>query len=386
MIEKSTNSENLKSPPVGDLGGFGLFFLLLFFFAFSSCETPMEFKGEQSDPMLVVNAFLTPDSLVKVHVSASRFFLLSNRPFQMIDDAAVSLTQAGNTYFLENIGGGYYISTKKLDENEELHIEVSKNGFKTVSSTTGFPTPVPIATVELVEERIERMPQLVFTNWIDGVEYKDTIINTVRNYSIFNIKFSDPPNVENFYRLFIRTNLYYKDEMYNRTTQIYFDMNEFLNEFSGNVNDVILLDEYYSPYYEFSDITFDGKELSVSFDTDFYSQEVLKPDTNSILYQLKDTYGWYGRQWEDWNFYYSRYLSGIAFARPIKREIVVELQSLSQDYYLYLRTRNLSEQAADFGNIFGEPIQIFNNIRNGIGILGSYTSSTYRLELYEKDL
>jgi hypothetical protein len=59
-------------------------------------------------------------------------------------------------------------------------------------------------------------------------------------------------------------------------------------------------------------------------------------------------------------------------------EIVVELQSISREFYLYLHSR---EQNRTSGGFFSEPVPIFNNINGGIGIFAGYTNSVHRFEV-----
>ena len=63
-----------------------LYALLLFIFAgsFISCEKDIEFKGKVTDPLLVMNALLTPESVVSVQLSQSRFVLGEITPFNPI--------------------------------------------------------------------------------------------------------------------------------------------------------------------------------------------------------------------------------------------------------------------------------------------------------------
>ena len=66
---------------------------------------------------------------------------------------------------------------------------------------------------------------------------------------------------------------------------------------------------------------------------------------------------------------------------PAYMELCVDLQHITKDYYLYLKSRASAWGNGDFGGMFSEPIQIYNNIQGGIGILGSYTSIIYILPL-----
>jgi hypothetical protein len=95
-------------------------------------------------------------------------------------------------------------------------------------------------------------------------------------------------------------------------------------------------------YNVFSDDLFDGKQYSLKFSINEY----------------KDYYG--------------------EGQKDIKKEVYINLQTISKGYYLYLRTRDASDNSNDF---FSEPIQIFNNVEGGIGILGSYTSSVKKIDL-----
>jgi hypothetical protein len=56
--------------------------------------------------------------------------------------------------------------------------------------------------------------------------------------------------------------------------------------------------------------------------------------------------------------------------------IILNLQTLSKDMYLYLKSKESAEQVLN--NFFTEPVQIYNNINNGIGIFGSYANNEYK--------
>ncbi|MDR2621646.1 MAG: DUF4249 domain-containing protein, partial [Dysgonamonadaceae bacterium] len=55
----------------------------------------------------------------------------------------------------------------------------------------------------------------------------------------------------------------------------------------------------------------------------------------------------------------------------------VTLQSLSPSYYMYLKTRDANSES----NFFTEPVQIYTDIKGGIGIFGNYSNSIYRIPL-----
>ena len=379
------------------LGVWGLFFLFL------SCENTLEFRGRETQPLLVVNAFVTPDSVVRVHVSASRFFLAPDSarvfdeesgryvwqkiPFETISDATVAVTQNGSFFSMQNIGGGYYISTEKPDQNGEIHIEVTRNGFTTVSASTSFPPPVPVS-VEILNDNIEH--RIWFREFWHMTDDTVTMHKIDRNYErrrsgVLNIRFSDPPNVNNFYRLLVTANHYTEDGTFIGHDQLLTPW--ILREHLREMADIPIGNDWTWPLYlEFSDEVFDGKEFSIDFNFGYWNSEILRPDTTTIVYQLKDDYPWAYNFWSwwEWEYEYRRRLASFNGRsimcedwsyRTERIEIVVELQSISREFYLYLHSR---EQNRTSGGFFSEPVPIFNNINGGIGIFAGYTSSAHR--------
>ena len=365
---------------------------------FLSCENTLEFRGRETQPLLVVNAFVTPDSVVRVHVSASRFFLAPDSarvfdeesgryvwqkiPFETISDATVAVTQNGRFFSMQNIGGGYYISTEKPDRNGEIHIEVARSGFTTVSASTSFPQPVPVS-VEILNDSIEHWAwrRLFFDE--NDVEHEIIMSYERRREGVLHIKFSDPPNINNFYRLSITANHYTEDGIFIGRNQLLEPrmLREHLREMAG----IPIGNDWTWPLYlEFSDELFDGREFSMKFDFWYQNIEHLRPDTTSIVYQLKDVNDEAYWIWNNWLWLYENFRDGSSLngrgvmgnAKHI--DVVVELQSISREFYLYLHSR---EQNRTSGGFFSEPVPIFNNINGGIGIFAGYTSSAHQFEV-----
>ena len=393
----SKNHSICKASSPGRFGG-----VLLFLFLFLSCENTLEFRGRETQPLLVVNAFVTPDSVVRVHVSASRFFLAPDGetffceergwyiwqaiPFETINDATVTVTQNGRLFSMQNIGGGYYISLEKPDKNGEIHIEVARSGFTTVSASTSFPTLVPV-TVEILDDSIEYCVSWLFVD-DNGVEHEIFSRYERRREGVFHIRFSDPPNINNFYRLLITANHYTEDG-----TLVCYDplltatmLREHLREIAGIPP---IGNDWWGHFYlEFSDELFDGREFSIKLDFWYLNIEHLRPDTTSIIYQLKDVNAEANQIWAYWNRAYEHSRRTVAFngwsagweagSRTERVEIVVELQSISREFYLYLHSREQNRWSDGF---FSEPVPIFNNIAGGIGIFAGYTSSVQRFEV-----
>ncbi|MHB9142298.1 MAG: DUF4249 domain-containing protein [Paludibacter sp.] len=331
-------------------------------FIFISCEKDIEFNGEITDPLIVVNSYITPDSVVSAHISESRFFLKDSITYKSINNADVAVWVNG--VFKEKMNlveTGIYRGTYKPVVGETIKIIVNVPSKAEVSSETKiYPQPV-INSIDTVGVWTGNRYDIQISGYGNGTTmiYKYDTIATVTGHTInYTLKFNDNANEQNFYRLVVHTIEHYtvtdtimhtsKDSIMNN---YYFN---FTDVVSGNntSNDptAIIGGGYssYNMYNAFSDELFNGKNYSLTF------------STNEDVYKYSPEYT-YGRE------------------TPDRKEIKIYLQSISRDYYLYLKSR-----AAGSGgeNFFSEPVQIHNNIVGGIGILGSYTSSlVYKLDL-----
>jgi hypothetical protein len=101
-------------------------------------------------------------------------------------------------------------------------------------------------------------------------------------------------------------------------------------------------------YRVFTDDLFNGSEYT------FKMQVRINPDEEE----------------DDNDYYYTA-----NYPDPVSLELYVELQHLTRDYYLYLKSRANARTNEDFGGMFTEPIQVYTNVEGGIGILGSYAST-----------
>lgn len=65
--------------------------------------------------------------------------------------------------------------------------------------------------------------------------------------------------------------------------------------------------------------------------------------------------------------------------------LVFELQNIDPAFYYYTRAVQLQQDAEDMA-IFAEPVSMFNNVENGLGIVGSYSSSRDSIALKLEDV
>lgn len=322
-----------------------IFILLLFILTgcFISCEKDIEFKGAVTDPLLVLNSILTPDSVVSVHLSQSRFVLGESAPLKLVSDAAVSAFVNGVLKEQLTYGAnGIYRGTFFPKPGDEIKIEVTAKGFGRIKSQTVIPKKPGIAvtdstvTVREGEYTVSNQPNTVNKS-------------TTRSMQV-QLKLTDAANEENHYFIKVSQN-YYREGQLVMTLPIEVKLSEVLkNNIAGNMN--IFGDEGRMDRTDnlFSDLFVNGKEILF----DFSFHDTLESAT---YVDGKKTDGGKGEQEE------------------LTVEYIIEIGEMTKDLYQYVISGNKAVNAEDYGP-FTEPVRVHTNIENGIGILGAY--NTYR--------
>ena len=328
-----------------------IIFLGILTACFSGCINELEFNGEVTKPYLVMNGYVTPDSVVKVHLTKSKFFLQSDETFTFVTNATVKLyVNNSEKETMPYTGEGYYTSTYKPLVGDIIKIVASNSEFSNVNSTIEVLNPSVILSVDSSNHVYQRNYQITYESINGGPYIADTVGYSVNEEFDFKIKFKDEVDEINYYRInFNLINYYENDSTSTEMLYTYSDDIVFTN--GQETSDIIGIEDYSSNYYEFSDELFNGKEYSMKMSyhlyTNYYTDEdYLQWNTNNKV--------------------------------PLRRELYVTLHSISKAYFLYLKTRAASSNEMDF---FSEPVQVYSNIMGGLGILGSYSSSTYKFDL-----
>jgi len=314
------------------------FSIILTTFIFASCEKVIQFNGPVTDPMVVVNSFVTPDSVVVAQVSLSRFFLSSDATFDMVNNATVSLLVNGiqkeNLKFTTN---GLYVGTYHPAVGDSISLQVQTPGKNNVSCGAVIEPQTSVISLDTTSVITGQSSPIVVVNKITAVQ--DTIGNSFEETLKFVLKFTDNPNEQNYYRLVVFT----------KTITPYGDFSDYNFSFddivSGNANNTVGPPTSLSSnkYNVFSDDLFNGKQYPLTFSVQ---------NNANIYYPGKSVPG-------------------------TQKEVYINLQSISKSYYLYLQTR----ASIKSNTFFAEPVQVYNNVDGGIGILGSYTSNVRKLTL-----
>ena len=141
-----------------------ILFLLICAGCLISCEKEVDFKGKITDPLLVMNSVLTPDLVVSIHLSQSRFILGDLKPITDISGATVSLFVNGDEKEqLTYKANGIYMGTYLPKPGDKIKIEAVAEGFDPISSQTVIPQSPNIvvsdSTISIIETRHENPMQ-----------------------------------------------------------------------------------------------------------------------------------------------------------------------------------------------------------------------------------
>lgn len=316
-----------------------------------SCEKEIEFKGDEIKPLLVVNGLVIPGDTVSVKLSKSRSKLEDDFYYQIVTNAKVDLYV--DDVFVETLTPvkemvygsddpvtlGKYKATVLGEAGKSYRLEILADGFSPVSCVTTVPDPVEILAWDTTFNR----------------DYNDGGYSTKNEFSV---EFDDNGQQHNYYQLQSGSIEghelvgYLPDgtTIYSDTVVVWPQMNEWLDILNAQLNDAINeADEFISGtpdnrFAIFKDDSFSGKKMKLRFQVghnSYYYGSVNNGNENSGNFKLRDIY----------------------------------LYSLSKEYYEYLNTMNLHFWFDD--DFFSEPVQVFSNIKGGVGIWGSATYSSF---------
>ena len=324
-----------------------------------SCEKEIEFKGDTVQPMMVVNGLVTPDSTIKIHLSKSKFFLSNKEGIELISNADIDIYINGQAKGkMQHKKSGIYTSSVRPNIKDTVKLIIAKTGnIQGVQAEVVVPKQSFIQSVDTTSQTTQyETYEFDGENYVPSGNYNYTKDLTVR------LTIEDPPLVENFYRLNakIRSLLHFPD-----TTIVWEEYEYFYPEGSDNPNKGPLgfIEDFNMAKrsYTFTDEFFDGKEKILKFETTIHSwSDGVNPGN--------DEYGGKNSQ-----------PGGLMGPDSRSRQLIINLQSISKEMYLYFKTKESAENV--FETFFTEPVQIYSNIENGTGVLGAYTSHEKVIDL-----
>jgi hypothetical protein len=310
--------------------------------AFCSCEKIIDMDIENNDPKLVLIACLTPDSVFNVSVTKS-IHILDIDTITYISNAQVKIFE--NNEFVDSLTynrtlNSYISNRKKPVAGKTYRIEASSTGYKSVSTECTIPIPVNITLKDTSKiERINLDPTSPGVSYSGDYDFK------------IDLSLIDPAAEKNYYIISISQMHFMTQDTTKSNFPYYFYSTGFrvkslLIEYASNANfldfNVVNSDDgfggsednyIYATQIAFSDKAANGKTIDFSFIGDFQIYD------DSVQYQ-------------------------------------VTLTSISEDYFKYISS---DANYKDSEGPFTEKVQMYNNIKNGLGILlgGSSTTRTF---------
>lgn len=310
-------------------------YIVLAIFSLMSCETIIEVDIPVEAPKLVANAFITPDSVIKVQVSQSKH-VLDLADLKVVEGATVNIFENGQwKETLQKGALGVYTSTFQPSEGNEYTLQVEADAYTSVQASTSIVPKIQIASLEYTTRQTEVGTSCVM----------DSCYTVYDTEYVFEMTFEDDPNETNYYEISGVAPEYYINSMWDDdgniisedTIYTIYDL-YFYSDDAAVSNGEFAFDEggYYAEKLAFSDNLFNGKKYTFKFSTTSY-------------------HAWQAEE-DSMGFY-------------------LHVKTIDRARYLYYRSKEL--QYMNEGNPFAEPANVFNNVENGYGIFGSYNANVY---------
>lgn len=304
---------------------------------FTACKKNIEFELENSDDFLVLKSILTPDSTFQAELSSSKF--VTNLEASKIKNAKVEIFSNGKLVeqLKYNSKRQIWKGSQKPSLNKEYEVKASADGFKTVSGTTTILPPVAFSDVDY--------------------NFSDSYSTSA------SFKIKDPKNTDNFFRLYLCTEKHYKT-----TNKAYVSYGNFW--IKNGIG-------YSIPYLKSNDPVLninndDEKALEDLPNNKFwvFSDDLFRNE----LYKLKFTFT------SPFSLSTGYNQTGQPEKEKINKYILnTQLKHISRELYLYYKTIDANSYYND--NPFSEPVQIYTNVKNGAGVVGSYSVSSHQIDL-----
>lgn len=280
--------------------------------ACTSCERNVKIDLPYPGDKIVLNTFITSDSVLEVHLTKSATSQSNSTVFQELAGCKAELYE--NDIYKEtlvektvNNGRKYYGSVLKAKSSQRYTLKVTYPGYTGVEGSDEVPKKARFQPIEFWKE----------ANPPDSL----------RPYRL-DLDLDDPAGERNFYRLRILMASYNastKRYSVNRNSEIPF----IINNLKTNTGFMGFEDNGLDRIVYFTDETFDGNKIRLNLTLRYSSSERI-------------------------------------YLAP-------EVTTLSKAAFMYLETKQ--KQLDNTDNPFVEAVVVFNNIKGGYGIVGALADS-----------
>ena len=292
---------------------------------FSACEKILDIDIPDNRKHIVVNGIVNSDSLIQLQVSKSQN-VLDTDDILFLTNASVKL-YANNTLIedLIHADSGVYVSNVIPEIGVDYKINVEYDNLKSVNAHIMLQNPAEIISIDTIIELLDNVYE-------GGESYGDE--GLYQQYEIhYEVRIADTGNSNDYYFLALsRLQPIYDYENEIPVITGYEEMIEYYDSndpvFRGSNNEYTL-DKMYGKV--FSDEIFNGKEYNIDISTNYFKDEFQE--------------------------------------EPAK--IYIKLLTVNSDIYRYITSFNLNQQSKY--DPFAQPVQIYSNIENGLGLFSGYT-------------
>ena len=295
-----------------------------------ACNQEVDIEEPNLPPRLVANAFLQTDSAVTLALTQSQS-AYNNAVLETVSGATVVLWEGMQEIAtLAEVSPGRYRSDFIPVVGQEYTLRVSKEGFESIEATTQVPQPVAISAVNVELD----------TTTIDIPATYDTVLQIV-DIREATVSFQDPASERNHYEL------------------AFFMYDTLIPGTGYQVTDTVRRFERLKLASNDPAVDNTGNEVAV----DLEGLDASPFDESSV---------------SSWPLVFTDELfNGRSYALPVRLiasvdeatepQLYVALRSITQGEYDYLRAFRL--QITTGTTPFSEPVQIYDNVENGYGIV-----------------
>jgi hypothetical protein len=300
--------------------------LLLIALAAVSCEKVISpGKLPEQDSRLVVNCLMYADSIIKVDVSLSKS-ILDNKPYVLPENADCELYEDDTPVEkLVHQGKGRYTAAKIPTSGHIYKVKVILQGYASCEGSTKIPTEANLTGVTRYDTLKSRLS--IFEDTTGGPASKKIFVSGSLKLSF---RISDNSSEKNYYSA--------------TATAFYFDSTG--NSIPGmcqlnypETNDPFAEELEQGPWLEIDDSKSAGGYVTTEIE--------LSPDGMQLDF------------------------------KPTDFIILMQVHSLTAEYFNY--QKSLNQQAMVSGDIFSEPVLVYSNVSNGMGIVAAARSEEFVL-------
>lgn len=370
-LKYSIKKYTLTSPS-GSCGTLLIFFLFLL----PSCIETLDIDTKDVKPKIVLNGIIEADSTITVSISKTYpftndfyenygrnnsettdtivpNFLPQARPIIYINDVLIGemIFQKNDESFSNN--GSVFHSDVRPKVGDKVRIEVSAQGFETVWAETIIPKPIQINQVD-TNTFISKHEWGYINGYIVPEDAKS--LNMALGISIEN------PNKDKdgFYSIEVYQEWMQYFNIKDKNVGYLYQRNLELNTskeplFSENAEDEVLsffLEDGNAPYMVyFTDKQFINKQYKLNLSV--------------------------------WGYYFHQQYNPNYEAKPAFHDEPLIIQILSMSPEMYRATNNSYSEMDNVMYLFSEPEITFTNVHNGVGVLGSCSSTKMKVVIPE---